>query len=287
MAGGAVGGTGGVVPAGGLASGGGGGWAANISLFAADAVGASKELFQALTTFSNNGAGLTSVSQMVWKFLKSGVGKVTAFTFTADSLALASLTAQVLFGPDNWVIRGGNGNLKVVSNSDFAFETVATGANATTATRGFVQIKSCGGKPTGVPAAMEVGNVGLVADTLDGKLFFTTAGGLYVSCGDDFSQGAALSDLNLTRGLSNGSEFGLPNATLSANRTLTLDTTGTPATGEIIRVNRLDSNAFTYAIINGGPGAGTKLTFAASVRAAADFKFDGTNWQLDRVWRLN
>lgn len=71
----------------------------------------------------------------------------------------------------------------------------------------------------------------------------------------------------------------LPTATLSANRVLTLGTTNT-ADGDVIRVVRLDVGAWTYALVNGGAGAGTLLTMPVSKRYWADMYFDGTNWAL-------
>lgn len=69
----------------------------------------------------------------------------------------------------------------------------------------------------------------------------------------------------------------LPASTLSANRTLTLGTTNARA-GYRIRITREDVGAYTYAVANGGPGAGTLVTFPVSSRAYGIFYFDGTNW---------
>ncbi|MFQ5425417.1 MAG: hypothetical protein ACE5F9_15740 [Phycisphaerae bacterium] len=74
----------------------------------------------------------------------------------------------------------------------------------------------------------------------------------------------------------------LPAATLSANRQLTLGTTNAAA-GDIVTVTRLDMTANTYAIVNGGPAAGTLVTLAVSVKAFADLYFDGTDWLLMRA----
>ena len=69
----------------------------------------------------------------------------------------------------------------------------------------------------------------------------------------------------------------LPAATLVANATLTLGTTNARE-GYRIRITREDVGAYTYAIANGGPGAGTLVTFPVSARAYGIFYFDGTNW---------
>ena len=74
----------------------------------------------------------------------------------------------------------------------------------------------------------------------------------------------------------------LPAGTLSQNRIATLSTTNA-ADGDIILITRLDVEAFTYAIVNGGPGAGTLFTFAVSQAAWAEFYFNGTNWLLRRA----
>lgn len=73
--------------------------------------------------------------------------------------------------------------------------------------------------------------------------------------------------------------------TLSQNGTLTLGTTGAVA-GDQIEVTRTATGAFTYAIVNGGPGAGTLATFPASKVASAKFQFDGTNWALRSIGQL-
>lgn len=90
---------------------------------------------------------------------------------------------------------------------------------------------------------------------------------------------STLGDASVSIAVASGSEFILPRGTLTANRTLTLSTTGA-VTGEVVRVTREDSTAFTLAIVNGGAGAGTLYTFPVSVTRVADFRFDGTNWAL-------
>jgi hypothetical protein len=89
-------------------------------------------------------------------------------------------------------------------------------------------------------------------------------------------------DLSKAPATDAASVYTLPAATLSANHTLTLATTGSPATGLVVTVVRRDLTAHTYAVINGGVGAGTLLTFASAPATAqgAKFKFDGTDWSL-------
>jgi hypothetical protein len=80
----------------------------------------------------------------------------------------------------------------------------------------------------------------------------------------------------------NASQYTLPAATLTANRSVTLGTGGAPATGTLVNIVRRDSSVRTYAVINGGVGGGTLFTFAGSpaTAQAASFYFDGTNWVL-------
>lgn len=66
---------------------------------------------------------------------------------------------------------------------------------------------------------------------------------------------------------------------LGQGGTLTLATTGAVA-GDQIEITRSDAHAFTYAIVNGGTGAGTLYTMAASKIGCAKFQFDGTDWAL-------
>lgn len=77
----------------------------------------------------------------------------------------------------------------------------------------------------------------------------------------------------------------LPAATLSGNSVLTLGTTNA-SSGDIITITRLDTGAFTYAVANGGAGAGTLVTFPVSVEAFGDFQFDGTNWSKMRAAQM-
>lgn len=91
----------------------------------------------------------------------------------------------------------------------------------------------------------------------------------------------ALGDGNATIGIGDGAWRRLATGTLTAHRTATLSTTNAAA-GDEIEVTRLDVEAFTYALVNGGPGAGTLVTLPASLRSFAVLHFDGTNWLLRR-----
>jgi hypothetical protein len=95
------------------------------------------------------------------------------------------------------------------------------------------------------------------------------------------AMGASLTDADQTLVIGDGGRRVLPDSTLTDNRTKTLGTSGAVA-GDVIEIARLDTEAFTMAIVNGGPGAGTLLTFPVSTMLYGCFKFDGTNWALDR-----
>lgn len=94
---------------------------------------------------------------------------------------------------------------------------------------------------------------------------------VYDDRGDDLVAG------NATILIGGGRWRVLPVATLTANATLTLGTANARA-GHTIEITRLDLTAYTYAIANGGPGAGTLVTFPVSAGAYFKASFNGTNW---------
>jgi len=109
-----------------------------------------------------------------------------------------------------------------------------------------------------------------------------TAGQSPVSTGtawetNGMTQGADLTNADVHIDVTQGNIRYLRAATLTGNHTVTLDTTGAVA-DEVIGIVREDVTANTYAVINGGPAAGTLYTFPVSVKRVAYFKFDGTNW---------
>ena len=89
--------------------------------------------------------------------------------------------------------------------------------------------------------------------------------------------GANLTDADQTLLASEGVIRVLPAVTLTVNRIKTLGTAG-DYNGAKITIVRNDSEAFTMAIVNGGPGAGTLFTFPVSQLWFADFQSDGTDW---------
>ena len=74
-------------------------------------------------------------------------------------------------------------------------------------------------------------------------------------------------------------------ATLTASRIKTLVTTNAEA-GDIIRILRLDSGAFTMVIVNGGSGGGTLFTLPAGEQWFADSYFNGTDWEVHGAGKL-
>ncbi len=91
-------------------------------------------------------------------------------------------------------------------------------------------------------------------------------------------EGTGLTNADQTITVAGGNDYTQATA-LTADRTKTLGTTGSPLTGEVITIKRHVTSAFTMPIVNGGAGAGTIFTFPASLRGVADFRFDGTNWE--------
>lgn len=67
---------------------------------------------------------------------------------------------------------------------------------------------------------------------------------------------------------------------LGQNITITIGTTGA-VKGDLMRIVRTDSSAFTAAVVNGGVGAGTLVTLPVSKVGFAEAYFDGTNWLFD------
>lgn len=99
------------------------------------------------------------------------------------------------------------------------------------------------------------------------------------------AKGTNLTDASVTIQVTQGPWRALPAATLSANRSITLGTTGAFA-GDKITITRLDVTAFTLAIVNGGVGAGTLITYPVSKLGSGIFQFDGTNWALKTLGSL-
>jgi len=91
--------------------------------------------------------------------------------------------------------------------------------------------------------------------------------------------GTDLTDADASIGVGGNLRRTLPDSTLTANRTITLATTNA-ADGDVLTIVRLDAEAYTLQIDNGGAGGGTLCTLAASQRWEVNFLFDGTDWSL-------
>lgn len=116
----------------------------------------------------------------------------------------------------------------------------------------------------------------------DGSRVLAPAGGTVgrwklIEVSDGLDLGADLADADATLLVSQGALRSLPVSTLTAARVATLGATAATK-GSVVTISRLDVEAFTYTIDNGGPGAGTLAVMPVGVRAWGDFRFDGTNW---------
>ena len=94
--------------------------------------------------------------------------------------------------------------------------------------------------------------------------------------GDGRTVGAAISDLATSTIQRQGRLTVYPCPTLSQNSAVTLGTTGA-VVGDVVRINRSSTAAFTLALVNGGAGAGTLATIVASKVGYIQAAFDGTN----------
>lgn len=132
--------------------------------------------------------------------------------------------------------------------------------------------------------AIGVGQPGLGAASQSVAGFMSVADKTFED-GLHAAKGADLTDASPTITLSQGTWRVLPAATLSTGRTVTLGTSGASA-GDQITITRLDVTANTYAVVNGGGGAGTLVTFPVSKIGFARCQYDGTNWALREVGSL-
>lgn len=91
-------------------------------------------------------------------------------------------------------------------------------------------------------------------------------------------QGTAVTT-TATINVSGGNNY---DVTAASAYTLTLGTSGSPITGEIISLRTTNSLANAITITNGGGGGGnigpSSGTLPASVKGVYDFRYDGTNW---------
>lgn len=96
--------------------------------------------------------------------------------------------------------------------------------------------------------------------------------------------GSDLPDSDSTVTIAGGASYVAFNGTYSANRVLTLGVTGSPITGECIRIIRRDTEAFTLTIKD--DAAATLIVLPAGVKFDAVFKFGGTHFTLLSAIRI-
>lgn len=164
------------------------------------------------------------------------------------------------------------------------------GYRALAGTTEWASIQGAHGKMTGIPLGLGTGGDGhwVPCPDMDNFKFYAfdgQTGGTWKCYGEAYTalkRGTNLTDANQTIQpfTDKASRYDRVIA-LTANRNTTLGTTSV-VTGTKVTLVRHDSAAFTNAIINGGGGAGTLLTFAASPTEVqrATFRYDGTNWAL-------
>lgn len=70
---------------------------------------------------------------------------------------------------------------------------------------------------------------------------------------------------------------------LTVNRTVTLSTAGAQENDKIDICRANATGAFTAAIVDGGAGTPTLVTFPASKEASATVQFNGGHWTLRRI----
>lgn len=95
--------------------------------------------------------------------------------------------------------------------------------------------------------------------------------------------GAALPDasVNVAPGTDNASRYTMAPATMSANRTDTVVTTGTLLPGQFLWIRCEDLGTHTLTIVNGGLAGGTLYVFGPSMAKAQELalQWDGVDWQ--------
>lgn len=228
----------------------------------------------------------SEASQWVGKYLKAGA-QVTVFTWTPDTLKLESTTAMLSLFSDVTIFRDISfGNINFTSNQGDMVQASGAATLTANSTLGFMQTTQSAGPPTGTPARLAATHRAMTYDIANGKDFsYSAQVPIWIAAGDNMQLQAVLTNADISRDISTGSEAVLPNATLTGAHILTLAVTGSPITGDVIRVTRLDSTANTYTIKD--DAATTLLAMPVSKRMGADFKFNGTHFVLDRRWSLN
>jgi len=95
---------------------------------------------------------------------------------------------------------------------------------------------------------------------------------------------APLADANATITVAAGAQYVMADGTMTANRVITLGTSGSPLTGEMIAILRRDTGAYTLTVND--DAASALVVLPASRRYAAYFRFDGTHYVLSGAIRI-
>jgi hypothetical protein len=157
-------------------------------------------------------------------------------------------------------------------------------------------IETAEGVPITAPQAAAVANLAAqAANTLTGNNTGSpaAAGGLtvaqvkmllaYVATDlnlDALVRGTAIADSSITihPGTDKASQYVLPVATLSTNRTTILDGAGTPTSGHSVWLTRRDLTANTWTISDSALGVIIVLPASPATPVAVCVKWNGSNW---------
>ena len=247
-----------------------------------------------IQTSLTNSTPSSEASKTVFRLLKGGVQApsggfgVDTATLDPDTFTINSTTAKLSLLSDCQVYRDlATANICFTSNQNDMVQGSTSLTLATNTQFGFMQTTQIAGPPTATPARLIAQHAAQIYDIANCKWWnYSAEAAQWVASGDNFKLGANLTDANVSKDVSNGAEFVLPRATLTTGtRVLTLAPTSSPITGQVIRVTRYDTTANGYTVKDGS--ASTLLVFPGSVRAAADFKFNGAQFVLDRYWVMN
>lgn len=194
----------------------------------------------------------------------------------------------------------GCGRNPAIMGEGYAIGVVNGTAGAVVHIEGNHVNNSPGGSSTNITGLVRVASNVPAGIVTVGKNYSTgvndilTVDGAGLATYDDASgkPNAILGDASITvdcalsvAGTFNASQFYVFAKTLTANRTVTVNT-DSAVTDEVIEFYRYDATANTLTIANGGVGGGNCIVLPASKKRACRIKFDGTNWGLDAVWSL-
>lgn len=127
------------------------------------------------TTLTTNTPG-AEVSRWVIKLLKAGVS-TNFYQFDPDTFTMSSGIAKIAFPNSSMFQDISLVNLNFTMFGDFVIG--AAGALATNATRGFIQVPTCAGPPTGSLAGLTAGKAAFVYDTTNSKWWGSAVAGTW------------------------------------------------------------------------------------------------------------